>query len=241
MKFSTASSVAIIAAFAPSLVSAVNITVAVGANGLTFAPQQFTAQRGDIVNFEFRGGNHTVTQSSFANPCAWQTNTVTRADGFNSGFIPFNQASGQVGVYSLEVSDPTTPIWFFCGRPPHCKQGMYGAINPPTTGPRTFQAFAANVQTTEEPGLGVKVPFTPPAASSSSSGAANPTNTDSVRPSSDAATPTNNGAVTPSGNGAATPSSNAAAPSQSTGAAGSVTVRSTYVLGLAGLAAGLVL
>jgi plastocyanin len=237
MKFSTASSVAIIAAFAPSFVSAANITVAVGANGLTFAPQQFTAQRGDIVNFEFRGGNHTVTQSSFANPCAWQTNTVTGQDGFNSGFIPFNQASGQVGVYSLEVSDPTTPIWFFCGRPPHCKQGMYGAINPPTTGPRTFQTFAANVQTTEEPGLGVKVPFTPPAASSSSSGAANPTNptnTDSVRPSSAAATPTNNGAATPSSNGAA-------APSQSTGAAGSVSVRSTYVLGLAGLAAGLVL
>jgi hypothetical protein len=111
---------------------------------------------------------------------------------------------------------------------------MYGAINPPTTGNRTFQQFAANVLTTEEPGLGAPVPFTPPSASSSSSsGAANPTNTNSVRPASGTATPTSNGA--------ATPSSNNAAPSQSTGAAGSVTARSTFVLGLAGLAAGLVL
>jgi plastocyanin len=242
MKFSAASSVAIVAAFAPSLVSAANITVIVGANGLTFAPQQFTAQRGDIVNFEFRGGNHTVTQSSFASPCAWQTNTVTGQDGFNSGFMPFNQTSGQVGVYSFEITDPTTPIWFFCGRPPHCKGGMYGAINPPATGPRTFAAFAASVPTTDEPGLGVKVPFTPPAASSSSSGAVNPTNptnpanpanTDNGRASSAVATPSN-GAATPSSNGAA-------APTQSTSAAGSVAARSTFVLGLVGLAAGLVL
>jgi len=244
MKFSAASSVAIIAAFAPSLVSAVNHTVFVGAGqdgqpGLKFDPQQIVAAKGDIVSFEFRNGNHTVTQSSFANPCAWQLNTATNKTGFNSGFIPFNAASGQVGVYSLEVSDPNTPIWFFCGRPPHCKGGMYGAINPPTTGNKTFAAFAANVPNTEEPGLGVTVPFTPPAASSSSSGAAVPTNsnsnsnTNNVRPSSTAASPNNNGAATPSSNGAA--------PSQSTAAAGSVTARSTVVLGLAGLAAGLLL
>jgi plastocyanin len=86
MKFSTASSVAIIAAFAPSLVSAANITVIVGASrngqpGLVgflfvkvqlesdplhqvFDPQQVTAQRGDIVSFEFRGGNHVCSLQS---------------------------------------------------------------------------------------------------------------------------------------------------------------------------------
>jgi plastocyanin len=245
MKFSTASSVAIIAAFAPSLVSAANITVFVGASrdgqpGLRFDPQQIVAQRGDIVSFEFRGGNHTVTQSSFANPCAWQFNTATNSNGFNSGFIPYNQTTGQVGVYSLEVADPSTPIWFFCGRPPHCKGGMFGAINPPTTGNRTFEQFTANVQSTNEPGLGVTVPFTPPNASSSSSpssGAAVPTNTNT---NANNAPPSSNGAAATS-NGAATPSSGAAAPSQSTSAAGSVTARSTLVLSLAGLAAGLIL
>ena len=116
---------------------------------------------------------------------------------------------------------------------------MYGAINPPTTGNRTFERFAANVLSTDEPGLGVTVPFTPPTANSSSSvssGAAVPTNSNSnnARPSSSAAAPTSNGAATPSSNGAT-------APSQSTSAAGEVTIRSTFVLGLAGLAAGLVL
>jgi len=77
MKFSTAFSVAITTAFAPSLVSAANISISVGATGLVgfvvvkaklladrllypqvFTPQQVTAQRGDLVLFEFRGGNH---------------------------------------------------------------------------------------------------------------------------------------------------------------------------------------
>lgn len=52
-----------------------------------------------------------------------QFNTVTKKNGFNSGFMPFDPTSKQVGVFSLEVVDPNTPIWFFCGRPPHCKMG----------------------------------------------------------------------------------------------------------------------
>jgi plastocyanin len=246
MKFSTASVVAMTAAFAPSLVSAANITVFVGASrtgqpGNVFDPQTVTAQPGDVVNFEFRGGNHTVTQSSFANPCAWQFNTVTRQNGFNSGFIPFDATTRQVSVFSLEVTDPNTPIWFFCGRAPHCTNGMFGAINPPTTGDRTFAAFAASARTAAEPGLGVTVPFTPPTASTSS-GAAAPSNSNSARTSSGAASPTNSGAGSPSSSGAGSPSSNGAtAPTQSSGASGSVTARSTVVLGLAGLVAGLVL
>ena len=84
MKFSVASSVAVIAAFAPSLVSAANFTVFVGSSkdgqiGLvgflvakaqlpsdaftTYPPQKFDPQtivaaKGDVVSFEFRGGNH---------------------------------------------------------------------------------------------------------------------------------------------------------------------------------------
>jgi plastocyanin len=235
MKFSVASAVAVIA---PALVSAANITVIVGASqngtvGLRFDPQQVIAQKGDVVNFEFRGGNHTVTQSSFANPCAWQFNTVTNKNGFNSGFLPFVNTSGSISVYSLEINDPSTPIWFFCGRVPHCKSGMYGAINAPTTGNKTFTSFAANVLTTDEPGLNVTVPFTPPTASTSGS----------AGPSSTAAVPTgSNGNNSPLSSAAALPgSSGAAPPSQSAGAAGSVTAGSTVVAGLAVFAAVLVL
>jgi plastocyanin len=240
MKFSAASAVAVTAAFIPSLVSAANITVTVGASkngtaGLLFDPQQITAKQGDIVNFEFRGGNHTVTQSSLTNPCAWQHNTVTNKDGFNSGFVPYTNTSGQVGVYSLEIKNTSTPIWFFCGRPPHCKKGMYGAINAPTTGNKTFQQFTANVQSTDEPGLGVTVPFTPPGATppgTSSSGASSSAST--------AAAPTSSGASTPAV-GAGSPTSSSATPTQSKNAAGSVDAGSAVVLGLAGLVAGLVL
>lgn len=234
MKFSAASAFAAIAALAPSLVSAVNHTVFVGASqngtiGLRFDPQQITAAKGDIVSFEFRGGNHTVTQSSFANPCAWQFNTVTNQKGFNSGFLPFVNTSGQVSVYSLEVNDPSTPIWFFCGRVPHCKSGMYGAINAPTTGNKTFENFAKNVQTTDEPGLDVTVPFTPPTASTSAAAVPTSTNNNNNNNSplsSAAALPTNSGAATPTPSG---------------GAVGSVTAGSTVVVGLAALVAGLVL
>jgi hypothetical protein len=98
---------------------------------------------------------------------------------------------------------------------------MYGAINAPTTGNKTFTQFAANVQTTNEPGLDG---ITPPSASS------NPGYSTAVANTS------------PAGAGTPTPiNSGAAAPTQSTGAAGSVTAGPAIVLGLASLVAGLVL
>jgi len=233
MKFSAPSAFALIAAFVPSLVSAVNITVTVGATGLVFDPQQITAKTGDNINFEFRGGNHTVTQSSFANPCAWQFNTALQQKGFNSGFVPFNNASNSVGVFTLNVTQTDSPIWFFCGRVGHCKGGMYGSINAPTTGNKTFTQFAANVQTTNEPGLGVTVPFTPtPNANANSTSPSSVSSTSSA-----AAIPPASGFVTssnPSSSGTATPK-------QSSGTTTSVTAGSIIVLSLAGIVAGLVL
>jgi len=103
---------------------------------------------------------------------------------------------------------------------------MYGAINAPATGDRTFAQFAANVLITEEPGLGVTVPFTPSTGSSSISSVSTPTTTIDVSSPS--------GAVPLIKTGTATPN-------QSTGAAGSITAHFTVILGLVGLAAGLVL
>jgi plastocyanin len=166
MKFAAA----LVAALASVLpVLGANITVIVGANStgspaLVFNPQVITANVGDIINFEFHGGNHTVTQSSFANPCTQQFNTVTQQNGFTSPFMPFDAASGQIGVFTLEVTQTANPIWFFCARVPHCHSGMYGAINPPTTGAKTFAAFAASVPNSAEPGFGVTAPFTPTTA-----------------------------------------------------------------------------
>jgi plastocyanin len=243
MKFSAASAFVAVAAVAPSLVSAANFTVTVGASkngttGTVFDPQQITAAKGDFVNFEFRGGNHTVTQSSFANPCAWQFNTATNEKGFNSGFQPFVNTSGQVSVFTLKVNDPTAPIWFFCGRLPHCKNGMYGAINAPATGNKTFDKFAANVQTTDALPLNTTVPFTPPGASPSSGSSSS----SSPSSSSAAAVPTSVGSnSSPPSSAAAAPTSSGAAPPKNSNAAGSVTAGSTLAVGLAAFVAGLVL
>ncbi|GLB43082.1 putative extracellular serine-rich protein [Lyophyllum shimeji] len=49
---------------------AATIDVSVGASGkFAFDPQFVTAQPGDMVNFMFHPKNHTVTQSSFDQPC----------------------------------------------------------------------------------------------------------------------------------------------------------------------------
>jgi plastocyanin len=192
MKFAAAT-LAVLASVLPAL--GANITVIVGAGadgtpGLVFNPQVVTAAVGDLINFEFHGGNHTVTQSSFANPCTQQFNTVTQANGFSSPFMPYDAASGQIGVFTLEVTQIANPIWFFCARKPHCKGGMYGAINPPTTGERTFAAFAASVPNSDEPGFGVTAPFTP-GTNATASGTASATGTGSATRSAGTTTPTN--------------------------------------------------
>lgn len=174
MKFAAAT-IAVLASVLPAVLGA-NITVVVGANStgpaLVFNPQVITAAVGDLINFEFHGGNHTVTQSSFTNPCTQQFNTVTQQNGFSSPFMPFDAASGQIGVFTLEVTQTANPIWFFCARKPHCHGGMYGAINPPTTGAKTFAAFAASVPASNEPGFGITAPFTPTTTNSTSSSGA---------------------------------------------------------------------
>jgi plastocyanin len=220
MKFAAAT-LAALASVLPVL--GANITVIVGADasgapGLVFNPQVITAAVGDLINFEFHGGNHTVTQSAFATPCTQQFNTVTNQNGFTSPFMPYDAASGQIGVFTLEVTQTANPIWFFCARKPHCKGGMYGAINPPTTGAKTFAAFAASVPNAEEPGFGVVAPFTP-------------TTGNSTTPSGSASVP------------AATPSSSGTSGSTGTtpNGAGSVSARGGVALFVAGLAASLML
>ncbi|WWD07872.1 hypothetical protein V865_005979 [Kwoniella europaea PYCC6329] len=99
---------------------------------LTFQPSEVKAELGDIIEFKFLAGNHTVTQSTFASPC---TNA-----GFNSGQIPGNPDSPT--SYSILVND-TKPIWVYCATGQHCQNGMVMAVNAPTSG-NTFSAFQAN-------------------------------------------------------------------------------------------------
>ncbi|THH16625.1 hypothetical protein EW146_g4049 [Bondarzewia mesenterica] len=131
-----------------ALVAAQNQTVQVqvGAEANTpggifqFIPNNINATEGSVITFEFTGspGNHSITQSSFANPCQ------PLQAGFDSGwvFIPTGMTSG-TPTWNLTITNGSTPLWFYCKQlvpQPHCLSGMVGAINAPTSG-NTFAAF----------------------------------------------------------------------------------------------------
>ncbi|KAJ7254581.1 hypothetical protein C8J57DRAFT_1347262 [Mycena rebaudengoi] len=122
------------------------VTVNVGATPqapggvFQFIPSTITAENNTIVNFKFSGipGNHSVTQSSFADPC----NPLPQ--GFDSGNVFETVAQPQTPEWNLTITNDQTPIWFFCKAPapaPHCKSGMVGVINVKAGSANTFQAF----------------------------------------------------------------------------------------------------
>lgn len=91
--------------------------------------------------------NHTVTQSSFKDPCH------PLEGGFFSGFVPTTQSPSST-TFTVTVTD-SKPIWFYCSQTTgnHCQAGMVGAINAPTTG-NTLEAFielAAQADTSTAP------------------------------------------------------------------------------------------
>ncbi|KXN80990.1 hypothetical protein AN958_06502 [Leucoagaricus sp. SymC.cos] len=123
--------------------SAADISIAVGANNaLVFDPTSVTAQVGDVLHFEFQSKNHSVTQSSFANPCTRLPN------GIDSGFMFVDPAATAHPIWSFQVNDTSAPLWFYCAQQtpvPHCSQGgMVFAVNP--TADKSFDAFQANAK-----------------------------------------------------------------------------------------------
>jgi len=119
--------------------------VVVGGPGtLKFDPPFVTAQPRDTVVFEFHQKNHTVTQSSFADPCR-----KLASGGFDSDFVPIaDSVTSDFTTWSLVVND-TAPIWAYCRQKTplsHCGSGMVFAINPVQTSERNFTAFQGVAQ-----------------------------------------------------------------------------------------------
>ncbi|KAL5490165.1 hypothetical protein ACEPAI_4998 [Sanghuangporus weigelae] len=135
MFFALASALAAISAVSAQT----TITVQVGANGgLTYEPSSVNASQGDTIAFQFLAKNHTVTQSTFANPCT--------ASGVDSGFFPVTANATEVPQWSFTVNNASAPLWFFCAQTGHCERGMVFAVNP--TAERTFEAFQAAAMST---------------------------------------------------------------------------------------------
>ncbi|KAK1233142.1 hypothetical protein PQX77_003677 [Marasmius sp. AFHP31] len=133
----------VLASLQATIALAANYDVTVGANGkLSFHPEYVHAKVGDTVTFVFHPKNHTVTQSSFEQPC------LKAPHGFDTGFkpVPVEQTS-HLPREVLTVHDDTKPMWFYCQQKagpagPHCPAGMVFAVNPPPEeNSRSFSAF----------------------------------------------------------------------------------------------------
>ncbi|KAK0465176.1 uncharacterized protein EV420DRAFT_1617905 [Desarmillaria tabescens] len=125
----------------PSSLGGNVIKVAVGSsNQLVFDPPRISAQPRDIIMFEFQSKNHTVTQSSFADPCR-QLN-ANGTIGFDSGFHNVSDPTN-LPTFNVTVND-TAPIWVYCRQKTpmsHCGAGMVFAINSDEQSQRNFSAF----------------------------------------------------------------------------------------------------
>lgn len=101
-----------------------------GVYGTQYFPSYVMAKAGDTVSFIFGTGNHTVTRSSFLDPCSHAGQTTT------SGYIPSiddlsSADKGTAPVLRYTV-DSTAPQWFYCAKADHCQRGMIFVINPST-------------------------------------------------------------------------------------------------------------
>jgi plastocyanin len=129
---------------APTSAVSTDHTVIVGGTaGLVYTPSNITAQPGDTVTFQFHSKNHTVTASSFADPCrALSLTSTTGQLGFDSGFQFVDANATQFPSYTIQIND-TQPIWAYCRQLTHCGQGMVFSVNAVESGPNNFEAFKA--------------------------------------------------------------------------------------------------
>ncbi|RYP63884.1 hypothetical protein DL771_009059 [Monosporascus sp. 5C6A] len=103
------------------------IPVVVGGQQVVFVPNVVRASVGDVVQFQFSAGNHTVTQSSADAPCV--PLQMTQPTAVHSGHIPYEDGQAMVGVFEMPVVSTDT-MFMYCATGPHCQLGQIMVINP---------------------------------------------------------------------------------------------------------------
>ncbi|KLU85806.1 hypothetical protein MAPG_04826 [Magnaporthiopsis poae ATCC 64411] len=106
------------------------IPVVVGGAQVLFMPNMMLAAVGDVIQFQFAEGNHTVTQSTETEACQPMQKTVPTA--VHSGHIPFKAGQTTVGTFNVPITD-TKPMFLYCATGPHCQLGQVMIINPSNT------------------------------------------------------------------------------------------------------------
>ncbi|KAJ6527756.1 hypothetical protein B0H19DRAFT_1214657 [Mycena capillaripes] len=121
------------------------ILVQVGAdNSLTFSPSNISANVGDTVTFQFLSKNHSVTQTTFAEPCS-----SPLFGGIDSGFQPVSPNSTAFPQFSFTLNNASTPLFFFSKQDVlvnECNKGMVFSINQDPNSAQSFAAFQANAE-----------------------------------------------------------------------------------------------
>lgn len=93
----------------------------------TFVPNLIQAQVGDVVQFQFSNGNHTVTQSAEGSAC--QPLQAQNPAAIHSGHIPFQDGQAMVGTFNMPITS-ADPMFLYCATGPHCQEGQVLVINP---------------------------------------------------------------------------------------------------------------
>ncbi|KAG5648102.1 hypothetical protein DXG03_007137 [Asterophora parasitica] len=122
---------------------AIHRVIVGGPGKLVFDPPFVAAQPRDTVVFEFRQKNHTVTQSSFADPCRKLASGGFDSDLFSVSVPVPDSTTSDYPTWSVVVND-TAPVWAYCRQKTpvsHCGAAMVFAINPVETSERNFTAF----------------------------------------------------------------------------------------------------
>jgi plastocyanin len=117
--------------------------VKVGGSSLTYDPPSLKVKPRDKIQFVFQNKNHTITQSSFSNPCRkLEFTSATGQVGFDSGFQAVVEGTAVAALPMYEITVNTTdPIWAYCRQGNHCGSGMVFAANVDESSDRSLAAF----------------------------------------------------------------------------------------------------
>jgi hypothetical protein len=125
-----------------------DIIITVGKNNDTvFDPQEVNATVGDAVRFLFVQGNHSATQSTFAEPCIPIHESNQTINGFDSGLRLGTNGTGQTDlVVPIGAANVNDTIWIFDAFPGSCGEGHIAGINVNDTSEENFDAAVRNAK-----------------------------------------------------------------------------------------------
>ncbi|KAK2021065.1 hypothetical protein LX32DRAFT_646783 [Colletotrichum zoysiae] len=194
------------------------VSVASTNNTLKFFPDKINAPVGSMVQFQFRGGNHSVVQSNFDNPCIPISSMNSSAKGVYSGYMPVaaSAAMGQIPVFTVMITS-ATPMWMYCSQAKHCQNGMVMVINENSraNATRTLENYAKAAKSVAQamiPAGGSASGGTTSGGSGSGTGTGTGTGSGSASPSGGVGTGSGSGSGSGTGTGSGSGSTTSSPP-----------------------------